>query len=271
MHKPVVLDLYCRMGGATVGYQRAGFHVIGVDIDPQPGYPGDEFWRGDVLHYLGALQNGLRIPGRWERGISLIHASPPCQEANAASIGSNAARGNDHPQLVPPTRALLERIGIPYVIEQPASSRKGTIRRDLTLCMDMFKGELPPPWVQKHRSFEFGHWPDLRLQGAPESLPAQPKHTKHAGYVRGHRHGVVRLGAEAPYVAGYGKGGGKATAAELRHAMGIDWMTDRFDLCEAIPPAYTEYIGRAFLSGRDLGVSAGPARPANFDLVESAY
>jgi hypothetical protein len=94
---------------------------------------------------------------------------------------------------------------------------------------------MPPPWVQKHRSFEFGHWPG--------ALPEQPKHVKHAGYVRGWRHGVVR---EGPYVAGYGEGGGKATAEELRHAMGIDWMKERFDLCEAIPPAYSEYIGTAF-------------------------
>jgi hypothetical protein len=101
--------------------------------------------------------------------------------------------------------------------------------------MDMFKGELPPPWVQKHRSFELGGW----------SISATIGHRPHKGYVRGWRHGVVR---EGPYVAGYGAGGGKATAAELRHAMGIDWMTDRFDLCEAIPPAYAYWIGRDFLA-----------------------
>lgn len=227
------------MGGATVGYQRAGFHVIGVDIENQPGYPGDEFLKMDALGYLGHLRMTMGIAQR----PTLIHASPPCQEGNTATM-TNRKRGiaDDHVQLVPPTRELLDRIGIPYVIEQPASSRKGLIRRDLTLCMDMFKGDMPPPWVQKHRSFELGHWP-----GLSPSRPEQPRHPKHAGYVRGHRHGVVRSGPEAPYVAGYGKGGGKATAEELRHAMQIDWMVDRFDLCEAIPPAYSEYIGRAFL------------------------
>ena len=65
--------------------------------------------------------------------------------------------------------------------------------------------------------------------------------------MRGHRHGVRY---EGDYVAGYGRGGGKATTAELQHAMGIDWMTERFDLCEAIPPVYSEYIGRAFLHTR---------------------
>lgn len=240
--KPVLLDLFCRMGGATVGYQRAGFHVIGVDIEPQPGYPGDEFFKGGAVTYLAALQNGMITPGRWERSISLIHASPPCQEANTATM-TNRARGivDTYEQFVPRTRALLEQIGIPYVIEQPASSRRGTIRRDLTLCMDTFKGDLEPPWVQKHRSFEFGCW-------TGRSWPRQPKHVKHAGYVYGMRHGVMRQRDVAPYVAGYGDGGYKATAVELCHAMGIDWMTDRFDLCEAIPPAYTEYIGAAFLA-----------------------
>jgi|SRR6185312_2398490 len=235
MNRPVLLDLFCRMGGATVDYQRAGFYVIGVDIEPQPGYPGDEFVQTDVLCYLGDIPFGPHIADLGEHP-ALIHASPPCQEGNTATM-TNRTRGivDSHVQLVPPTRALLDRIGIPYVIEQPTSSRAGLIRRDLTLCMDMFKGDMPPPWVQKHRSFELGNWPGF--------LPAAPKHPKHAGRVRGWRHGQY---FDGPYVAAYGKGGGKATAEEAAHAMKIDWMTDRFDLCEAIPPCYTDFIGRAF-------------------------
>jgi hypothetical protein len=103
--------------------------------------------------------------------------------------------------------------------------------------MDMFKGDMPPPWIQKHRSFEIHGF----------SVP-QPMHPKgrirgHDGYVRGWRHWEVRFGPDAPYVAAYGKGGGKAEAWEIAHASGIDWMEDRFDLCESIPPAFTEYIG----------------------------
>jgi hypothetical protein len=233
MSKPIALDICCRRGGATKGLQRAGFYVIGVDIEPQPGYPGDEFWQMDGLRLLEKM---LRTPfgTGW---TELVWQSWPCQEGNTATAG-NRARGikDDHEQFIPRARELSDKIGIPYVIEQPTSSRKDLIRRDLTLCMDTFKGALPPPWVQKHRSFELSGF----------TVP-QPPHVKHEGYIRGHRHGVVR---EGPYVAGYGAGGGKATAAELRHAMGIDWMTDRFDLCEAIPPAYAEYIGRAFLSGQ---------------------
>lgn len=238
--KPIVLDICCRMGGATVGYQRAGFYVIGVDIEPQPGYPGDEFWRADGMAVLRSLLSpyGTHSLDLIKMRPALIHQSWPCQEANTARI-TNTKRGikDDHRQFIPEARALSDEIGIPYVIEQPTSSRKGTIRRDVTLCMDMFKGDLEPPWVMKHRSFELGNWPATTSWALP--------HPKHAGRVRGWRHGEL---FDGPYVAGYGKGGGKATAEELRHAMGIDWMTERFDLCEAIPPAYTQHIGEMFLA-----------------------
>lgn len=236
--KPIALDICCRKGGATVGLQRAGFHVIGVDIEPQPGYPGDEFIQVDGIKILEeAAQWGWAPFARLPRP-ALIWQSWPCQEANTAR-NTNVKRGiaDNHRQFIPEARELSERIGIPYVLEQPTSSRKGTIRRDLTLCMDMFKGDMPPPWVFRHRSFELGCW--------PESLPVAPLHPKHTGRVRGWRHGVKY---EGDYVAAYGKGGGKGTLEEIAHAMQIDWMTDRFDLCEAIPPAYSEWIGRAFLA-----------------------
>jgi hypothetical protein len=243
MHKPIALDICCRKGGATVGLQRAGFHVIGVDIEPQPGYPGDDFIQADgikVLDDLRFLGGAFLTRAFGWRRPSIVWQSWPCQEGNTATA-SNRARGikDSHEQFIPRARELSDKICIPYVLEQPASSRRGLIRRDLTLCMDTFKNDMPPPWVQKHRSFELSGF----------TVP-QPPHQKHAGYVRGYRHGVNRTGPTAPYVAGYGDGGGKATAAELRHAMQIDWMTDRFDLCEAIPPAYSEYIGRAFLAWR---------------------
>ncbi len=169
----------------------------------------------------------------------LAHTSPPCQEGNTQTNGTNKGRAHTHQQLVPATREALEALGLPYVIEQPTSSRKDLIRRDVTLCMDMFKGKLPPPWVQRHRSFELGGWSMV-----------QPKHIPHQGYTSGYRHGVNRPWhpVTAPYVQAYGKGGGKATVEQMRHAMGIDWMTDHFDLREAIPPAYSEAIGHAFLS-----------------------
>ena len=247
MTKPIALDICCRKGGATVGLQRAGFHVRGWDIEDQPGYPGDTFTQGDGLDALriladtGVLFDGTRPDFVWQ--------SWPCQGGNTATAG-NRARGivDSHEQFIPRARVLSDQIGIPYVIEQPTSSITGLIRRDLTLCMDMFKGDMPPPWVQKHRSFEISGFrvpqpvhPEGRVRGG--SMVGFPKPAGHAGRVRGWRHGMEYAG---PYVAAYGKGGGKGTAEEIGHAMRIDWMTDRFDLCEAIPPDFSQHIGEAF-------------------------
>jgi hypothetical protein len=239
---PHVLDLYCCAGGAAKGYQRAGFDVVGVDIVDRPNYCGDEFVEKDALDLLTAyLDSGTFQAGEFD----LIHASPPCQAGCTITNGTNRAKGwgREHVQLVPATRELIQATGVPYVIEQP-TGHGGLIRTDLRLCMDMFRSG-PPPWVQRHRDFELGNWPDLRWFGASESLPEQPPHPRHEGYVRGMRHGVYRDG---PYVAAYGDGGGKATVAEMQHALGIDWTGVREELTEAIPPAYTEFIGRRLAS-----------------------
>lgn len=237
---PRVLDLYCCAGGAAHGYQRAGFEVVGVDIEDRPNYCGGAFLQQDALAVLEELlKNDGDLPhyGRFD----LIHASPPCQAGCTITNGTNKAKGwgRQHEQLVPATRELLDATGLPYVIEQP-TGHGGLIRTDLRLCMDMFPvGE--PPWVQRHRDFE--------IHGLTVE---QPKHPKHRGYVRGMRHGVYRDG---PYVAAYGNGGGKASITEMQHALGIDWTSEREELTEAIPPAYTEWIGMHL--SRSLAVSAG--------------
>lgn len=228
---PLVWDLYCCGGGAGMGYRRAGLHVKGFDIRPRPRYAGHEFERTGALRAVRELLAGER-----ERP-DLIHWSPPCQVDNPLTRGTNRSRGwgtnLTSRQVIPVMRKLILATKIPYVLEQPVTI-KGLIRHDLMLCMDMFPiGE--PPWVQRHRYFE--------IEGF---TVAQPVHPAHRGYVRGLRHGVDRDG---PYVAAYGDGGGKATVAEMQHALGIDWTDVREELTEAIPPAYTEHIGRAFLAG----------------------
>lgn len=224
---PRLLDLFCGAGGASYGYHMAGFEILGIDLAPQPNYPFPfEQWDAlAALHEMAENGGELELYGRFD----VIHASPPCQERCAITRGTNRSKGwgRQHVQLVPPTRDLLQQIGIPYVIEQP-TGHGGLIRTDLRLCMDMFRSG-PPPWVQRHRDFE--------LSGL--AVP-QLRHRKHEGYVRGMRHGVYRDG---PYVAAYGDGGGKATVSEMRHALGIDWTSERSELTEAIPPAYTRFIG----------------------------
>ncbi|NUP18526.1 MAG: DNA cytosine methyltransferase [Streptomyces sp.] len=220
-----VLDLFCCAGGAAMGYHRAGFAVDGCDIADRPRYPFT-CHRGDALEHLAHL---IRC-GEIER-YTLVHASPPCQDKCALTVGTNASRGwgGEHEDLVAPTRELLDACGLPYVIEQP--NGRAEIRKDLTLCGEMFG-----LGVLRHRNFELGRFGVM-----------QPTHRRHRGYVRGWRHSVYRDG---PYVAAYGDGGGKATVPEMQTAMGITWTDVPEELTEAIPPAYTQWIGTAFLTAR---------------------
>jgi hypothetical protein len=219
-----LLDLFCCDGGAAAGYARAGFEVVGVDIRPTSVYPGKEFFECDALWFLG----------RYGHEFDFVHTSPPCQGEGAPIRGTNAKRGNPHPRLIEPTRNALKLFTrAPWVIENVAGA---AIRKDLMLCGEMFG-----LGVIMHRFFEFGH-----SHRSGSSIPAviQPKHKSHRGRVRGWRHGVYHDG---PYVAAYGRGGGKATVAEMQQAKGIDWTDDHLALREALPPVYTEYIGQQVL------------------------
>jgi hypothetical protein len=221
--RPRLLDLFSCAGGAAMGYHRAGFTVHGCDIAHRPNYPFPYHW-GDALAYLAHLITTGEI-----RRYAFVHASPPCQHGCALTVGTNASQGwgGTHVDLVAPTRALLEATGLPYVIEQPNGRAK--IRKDLTLCGEMFG-----LGVIRHRNFELGGW-----------TIEQPAHVPHRGRVRGYRHGRFYDG---PYVAAYGNGGGKPSVPELQAAMGIDWTGVRAELTEAIPPAFTQFIGRAYLA-----------------------
>lgn len=212
MSGPLLLDLCCGAGGASMGYHRAGFDVIGVDINPQPDYPF-EFHQGDALEYL--IGNGLRFDA--------IHASPPCQASCNLTKGTNA--GREYRQMIPDTRALLAYYQVPTVIENVQGS---DLRRDLTLCGEMFGLD-----VIRHRYFEV-------------SVPVdKPVHKPHRGKVRGWRHGEY---FDGPYVAVYGDGGGKGSVVEWQQAMGIDWTSNRKSIAEAIPPAFTRYVGDQLMS-----------------------
>ncbi|MDN4616438.1 hypothetical protein P5G50_18475 [Leifsonia sp. F6_8S_P_1B] len=200
-----------------MGYHRAGFDVVGVDIDPQPNYPF-EFHLGDALQYLA----------KHGHEFDAIHASPPCQGYTALK----AVHKNPWPLLIEPTRAMLDQIGVPYVIENVQGA---PVRRDLTLCGEMFGLR-----VIRHRFFELGGW-----SAAPID------HVPHRGRVAGWRHGEF---FDGPYFAVYGNGGGKGTVEQWQDALGIDWTSDRRELAEAIPPAYTEFIGRQLI--RELEVAA---------------
>lgn len=194
-----------------MGYHRAGFEVVGVDITPQPRYPFE--------HHVADALEFVR-----ERGheFDAIHGSPPCQGYTALK----AVHGNDWPLLIEPLRDLLDEIGKPYVIENVQGA---PVRRDLTLCGLQFDLK-----VFRHRYFELGGWSAGSI--------AHPSH--HGHRVAGWRHGVKY---EGDMVAVYGDGGGKGSVADWQNALGIGWTDDRRELAEAIPPAYTEFIGRQLI------------------------
>lgn len=210
--KPRLLDLFCGGGGASLGYAEAGFEVIGVDLHQQDEYPF-EFVRADAIEY--AMRNAHLFDA--------VHASPPCQSQTALTKGTN--RGREYVDLIPQTRDVLSRLDVPTVIENVQGS---SLRRDLILCGEMFALD-----VIRHRYFEIEN-----------ALVAPLKHLSHRGRVSGYRHGEF---FDGPYFAVYGKGGGKGSVSQWQNAMRIEHISDRKTLAEAIPPAYTRYIGQQII------------------------
>lgn len=213
MTRPRLLDLYCCQGGAGMGYHRAGFDVVGVDIDPQPRYPF-EFVQGDAIEYL--KRNGSYYDA--------VHASPPCQ----AHTNAQKIMGNEHPELIEPTRNVLLELGIPYVIENVPGA---PVLDPVELCGAMFG-----LGTYRHRLFETNF--QVRV-------PAHPEHLS-----RTTKMGRKPVDGEMMHIVGNFSGVEKA-----KQAMGIDWM-NRDGLRESIPPAYAEYIGKQLmdevLSRRDI-------------------
>jgi DNA (cytosine-5)-methyltransferase 1 len=202
MGKPKLLDLYCGAGGAAMGYYRAGFEVVGVDIEPQPHYPF-EFHEADALTY--PLE-----------GFDAYHASPPCQ---FASILTPTDKKANHENLIPATRARLLATGKPFVIENVKGARKYLIN-PIFLCGTMFGLK-----IYRHRYFE--------TNIALPLLNVSCNHFKHPVLISG-----THKRTDQPRF--------EYKVAECREASGIDWMTHA-ELDQAIPPAYTEYIGKYLL------------------------
>jgi DNA (cytosine-5)-methyltransferase 1 len=200
-----------------MGYARAGFEVVGVDIKPQPHYPF-EFHQADAMTY--PLD-----------GFDVIHASPPCQ---LYSVANNVWK-RDHPDLLPPTQQRLYASGIPYVIENVPGA---PIRNPFVVC-----GLALGVNVKRHRLFESDHL--ILVPPCPKGHPGDWLLVfGHTVLERGH---VVR---QTP--AGGNTTHRKHTTTERgREAMGIDWM-NRDELSEAIPPAYTELIGSQLLNALRL-------------------
>lgn len=205
-----LLDLFSGAGGCAVGYHRAGFDVVGVDINPQPRYPF-EFHQSDALEYVAAHGSEFDV----------IHASPPCQVYSATK---SLHKDKNYPDLVAVTREVLIATRKPYIIENVPGS---PLINPIMLCGTMFGLR-----VIRHRLFECQPviwWP-----------PA----------VCCHDTGGMKKAGRGPSSKGFwsiaGKGGGHGTKEGWAKAMNIDWMTLK-GLSQAIPPAYTEWLGKQML------------------------
>jgi DNA (cytosine-5)-methyltransferase 1 len=247
---PRLLDLFSGAGGAAMGYHRAGFdEIVGVDNRPQPRYPF-AFVQGDALDYLAA--HG--------REFDAIHASPPCQAFTALKTMWNS---REHADLVEPTRGLLRATTLPWVIENVPGAPLA--RGAAMLCGTMFnlgtndgRAEL-----RRHRYFELSHAlttliPECAHGGITVGVYGD-------GNGRDYRRDPVVIGVYGrhgrdrrrikPSVGVYGHAGGKSvrdgtqqfSTKERGEAMGIDWMTSN-ELSQAIPPAYTQWIGARLLA-----------------------
>lgn len=192
-----------------MGYHRAGFEVVGVDIHPQPHYPF-EFIQADALMF--PLD-----------GFDVIHASPPCQ----AYTRARALQHRQHPKLLEPTRVLLRASGLPWVIENVSGAPMGHF---VELCGTHFGLH-----VYRHRQFESSH------------LLMSPSQCHHPAALMDGYVCVWSEGARGRQIGRYGGHYKRYPLAVGRAAMGIDWMTI-YELGQAIPPAYTEWIGRQLMS-----------------------
>lgn len=263
--RPRLLDLFGGQGGATKGYQRAGWMVVAVDRDKNAlrHSPADAVHVGDALAVLGALIAGELVPFTRRDGsvirlgladIDAIHASPPCQGYTIATAGNPAARAK-HVRLIAATRELLVLTGKPWVIENVEHARS-QMRDPILLCGRMFglgatdEDDLPLV-LDRHRLFE---------SNVPLVAPAHPSHALDIRWVAGVYGGSRRayrlpwedVAAVAPrdrHCARFVRHGGYVprSKAVQQALLGIDWMTVK-GMQESIPPAYSEFVGAQMLA-----------------------
>lgn len=222
-----LLDLFCGAGGASAGYEDAGFDVVGVDIAPQPNYPYS-FIQGDALEVLRLLLRGYRVNGLHIDSIDAIHASPPCQSFTAYRRKGHGV-GDNYPNLIPETRELLIQSEKPYVIENVAGA---PLENAVMLCGSSFELD-----VRRHRYFES----NMPLNAPPCDHGWQTPRFTPASNRKNLRRtveiGVWRIPLEVQC-----------------EAMDIRWMT-LHELSEAIPPAYTRYLGEQMIDELEMAVA----------------
>lgn len=236
INQPKLLDLYCGAGGATKGYQQAGFYVVGLDIRPQSNYCGDMFILADAIDWLTVNISIVK------EHFQAIHASPPCQ---AYSSATNNMTRNSHPRVIANLRKVLERTELPYIIEN-VKGFKQDLLNPFMLCGSSFNLR-----VRRHRLFE-------------TNFPVEALECDHAWQDDNPMFVIYedRRWKWRGTAAVYGNGGGKSREY-WPWAMGCGstwddcWM-NTYELSQAIPPAYTKHIG-GFIKKDTQNVLSSPA------------
>lgn len=214
MTRPRLLDLFCCEGGAATGYHQAGFDVVGVDIDPQPRYP-----------FAFIQYDATQLDQRFLRSFDALHASPPCQKhSDLAKRNGNA---DEWPCFIAPMRAMFEASGLLYVIENVEGAPLIT---PTMLCGTMF----PETRVLRHRLFETNWHFTTPPHGKHPLVYTMDKRKAHYGKLNEWTSPVQVTG------------GGNCSKAAAADAMGMPWAS-KHGLNEAIPPAYTRWIGEQLI------------------------
>lgn len=223
--RPRILDLYCGAGLVADGLIAAGFDVFGVDIVAQPRYPGP-FLKHDALS----------LDERLMRSFDAIWASPPCLR-DTEMKHAPGAKGDQHPELIIPTRTLLHRIGLPFVIE---NVRKAKLIKPVVLNGFMFGLGVDVDGVRYHlqreRKFET-NW--------PLTAPAFERKSPVIGVYGGHAR--CRSAKAGGRVSGDFPGVEDKTAL-MRAAMGVSRLLTGNEVSQGVPPLYAEFVGKALLA-----------------------
>ncbi len=224
------LDLCCCSGGASDGYHDAGFEVTGVDIKEQKQYPYS-FYKGDAVEIV----RGAGLVNLNE--FDFIHASPPCQTHTSLVHIRNAQGGKA--AVVDILDEVVEGLIAckkPFIVENVSNAilkKKHDGLHEITLCGSMFGLK-----VRRHRKF----WSNIPI--TTEGMKCEHKK-------QGKPVGVY--GSKGDQVKGMWKGkmsyGGTTakTDEEAISAMGFKRKVPWNKLKEAIPPSYTEFLGKQII------------------------
>lgn len=232
----IIFDVCSGEGGAARGYAQAGHYVVGLDSNPdcRAGYlrsGAAEFICGDALKYLS--------DEKFMRRFTFVHFSPPCQFASAMTACRPGLR-DTYPNLITPGRPLLNRLYLPYVIENVGAARPW-LKDPVTLCMWMFGRE-----TYRHRLIEAGGGFSLQPPPAlpdwawlPPSETHVPARRIRPNYECGWPHPVPTQRAGHWKPGYFVSVAGHERQEPVRRVMEIDWMSNREAVAEAIPP----YLG----------------------------